>query len=195
MSKNWLWLVPLALLGSPSMGKDAPKILGQSKKPRLHLQSSSFKDGGAIPDKFTCKGDNSSPELNWRNAPPKTKSFALVAEDPDAPMKTWIHWVIFNIPAKVSGLDGSAMGQVHELLPGFPRDEKTTEGILQGANDFKKIGYDGPCPPSGLHRYYFKLYALDEMVKAPAGISEEQLLKAIHGHVLAWTQIMGIYGN
>ena len=176
-------------------GQDSIKASGKGKKPLLHLQSSSFKDGGVIPDKFTCKGKDISPELNWRNAPANTKCFALVIEDPDAPLKTWVHWVIYNIPVKVSGLTGSPMGQVHELLEGFPRDEKTTEGILQGVNDFKKIGYDGPCPPNGMHRYYFKLYALDAMVLAPAGISEDQLLKVTKGHVLAWTQIMGLYGK
>ena len=176
-------------------GRDAQGTEAKAKKPFLHLQSSSFQDGGMIPDKYTCNGKGLSPELNWRNSPAKTKSFALVVEDPDAPLKTWVHWVIFNIPVKVSGLEGSPMGQTHELLEGFPRDEKTTEGILQGVNDFKKIGYDGPCPPEGIHRYYFKLYALDSMVLAPAGISEDQLLKLIKGHVLAWTQIMGTFGK
>lgn len=192
MRKRTVGMVVVMLLAGMAQAKDVP---GKSKKPLLHLQSSSFKDGGDIPDKYTCKGKGLSPELNWKNAPEKTKSFALVVEDPDAPLKTWVHWVIFNIPAKVSGLSGSPMGQTHELLEDFPRDEKTTEGIQQGVNDFKKIGYDGPCPPNGVHRYYFKLYALDSKLVAPSGISEDQLLKLIKGHTLAWTQIMGTYGK
>lgn len=164
----------------------------KSKKNRLHLQSNSFKDGGMIPAKYaSCGGDNVSPELNWNNAPPKTKFFALVVDDPDAPSQTWVHWVVFNIPAKTVDITGDT----YELLEGFPRDEKTREGILQGLNDFKKIGYDGPCPPNGVHRYYFKLYALDAPVNLPAGISKDQLLKAIARHTLAWTQIMGLYGK
>ena len=194
MFKGMMWALVFALM-SASYGQESFKSAGKSNKPLMRLQSSSFKDGGPIPDKYTCNGKNISPELNWKNAPSKTKCFALVVEDPDAPLKTWIHWVIFNIPAKLSGLDGSAMGQVHELTEDFPRDEKTTEGIVQGVNDFRKLGYDGPCPPSGIHRYYFKLYALDAPVVAPAGISEDQLQKLIKGHVLAWTQIMGTYGK
>lgn len=194
MFKNLIWGIALLMVGT-LYGQDSFKVPEKAKKSFLHLQSSSFKDGGMIPDNFTCKGKDISPELNWKNAPAKTKCFALIIEDPDAPLKTWVHWVIFNIPAKVSGLSGSPMGQTHELLEGFPRDEKTTEGILQGTNDFGKIGYDGPCPPDGTHRYYFKLYALDAMVLSPAGISKDQLLKLMKDHVLAWTQIMGLYGK
>jgi Raf kinase inhibitor-like YbhB/YbcL family protein len=175
----------LVLAQSPT--SQAPK----SKKARLHLQSDSFKDGGMIPVKYTCAGDNVSPELNWKDAPPKTKFFALIVDDPDAPTQTWVHWVVFNIPAKKLDFTNDK----YELVEGFPRDEKTREGIMQGMNDFKKIGYDGPCPPSGTHRYYFKLYALDGPVNLPAGISKYQLLKAIGKHTLAWTQIMGLYGK
>ncbi len=194
MLKNLIWGLALLTAGTV-FGQDASKPAGKAKKSFLHLESASFQGGGMIPDKFTCNGKNLSPELNWKNAPAKTKCFAIVVEDPDAPLKTWVHWVIFNIPAKVSGLTGSPMGQVHELLEGFPREEKTTEGILQGVNDFGKIGYDGPCPPKGTHQYYFKLYALDAPVLARAGISEDQLLKLMKGHILAWTQIMGMYGR
>jgi Raf kinase inhibitor-like YbhB/YbcL family protein len=195
MSKRFIWGMAVMLLAGAGQAKQV-QASGKAKKIHLSLQSSSFQDGGVIPDKFACKGKDLSPELNWKNAPEKTKSFALVVEDPDAPLKTWVHWVIFNIPAKVSGLSGSPMGQTHELLEDFPRDEKTPEGIQQGVNDFKKVGYDGPCPPAKeTHRYYFKLFALDSMLLAPAGISEEQLLKLIKGHQLAWTQIMGTYGR
>lgn len=161
------------------------------KRKGILLQSTSFQDGQTIPDKFTCKKDNISPELNWKNVPAKTQSFALVVEDPDAPTQTWVHWVIFNIPLKKS----TNLADVYELVEGFPRDEKTREGIVQGQNDFKKIGYDGPCPPSGQHRYYFKLYALDSMLNLPAGAMKSELVKAMDKHVLGWTQIMGLYGK
>ena len=157
----------------------------------MQLHSSSFKDGGMIPDKYTCKKDNVSPELSWKNPPAKTKSFAIIVDDPDAPNQTWVHWVIYNIPLKKTGIEGDAF----ELLENFPKVEKTQQGIMQGTNDSKNIGYDGPCPPSGLHRYFFKLYALDTMIQAPAGISKAQLLKAMDKHIAGWTQIMGLYGH
>ena len=145
-----------------------------------------------IPAQYaSCNGANSSPELSWKGAPPKTRFFALIVDDPDAPSQTWVHWVVYNIPSKPV----DPAGNTYELLENFPRDEEATNGILQGTNDFKKIGYDGPCPPSGLHRYYFKLYALDGPVNLPAGESKDQLLKAIAKHTLAWTQIMGLYGK
>ncbi len=178
-----LWSVIL----NPAVGDT-----GIKKKSTLRLQSSSFKDGGMIPPKYvSCNGQNMSPELSWHGVPPKTKDFALIVDDPDAPTQTWVHWVIYNIPAKPT----EPTSNTYELLENYPRDEESTSGILQGVNDFKKIGYDGPCPPSGLHRYYFKLYALDGPVHLPAGESKDQLLKAIAKHTLAWTQIMGLYGK
>jgi Raf kinase inhibitor-like YbhB/YbcL family protein len=164
---------------------------GPKKKATLKLQSNSFQDGGLIPEKYTCKGTNISPELYWKDVPPKTKTFALVVEDPDAPTQTWIHWVVFNIPNKPK----DPAIHTYELLENFPRDEKTREGIVQGANDFNKIGYDGPCPPGGSHRYYFKLYALDSTLNLPAGVAKFQLVKAMEKHILAQTQIMGLFGK
>jgi len=113
----------------------------------------------------------------------KTKSFALIVDDPDAPSQTWVHWVIYNIPVKPAGVDAN----VYELLEGFPRDDKTTGGILQGANDSNKIGYDGPCPPSGVHRYYFHLYALDTVLSLAAEATKPVLLHAIEGDIF-WTR-------
>ncbi len=170
----------------PAWAKGKPKM-----RSTLRLQSKSFTMGGKIPDQYTCKGQNISPELNWKGAPAKTKSFALIVDDPDAPSQTWVHWVIYNIPVKPAGVDAN----VYELLEGFPRDDKTTGGILQGSNDFKKIGYDGPCPPSGIHRYYFHLYALDTVLSLPAEAMKSLLLHAMKGHILAETQLMGTYGK
>ena len=160
------------------------------KKSTLRLQSKSFMDGKSIPDKYTCNGKNTSPELHWSGAPPKAKCFALIVEDPDAPTMNFTHWVIFNIP-----LIADPNTNAFELVEGFPRDAKTDKGILQGANDFQKIGYDGPCPPSGSHRYYFKLYALDSFLHLGGGALRSQLEKAMKGHILAQTQIMGLYGK
>lgn len=183
----------LVILGVLAVfGALVASVEGSARKRKgILLQSTSFEDGQLIPDKYTCKKDNTSPELNWKNVPAKTQSFALIVEDPDAPTQTWVHWVIFNIPLKKS----TNLADVYELVEGFPRDEKTREGIMQGQNDFKKIGYDGPCPPSGQHRYYFKLYALDSMLNLPAGAMKSELLKAMDKHILGWTQIMGLYGK
>ena len=175
-----LWVSGFSTLGA------TPK-----KKTGMLLRSTSFRDGGMIPDKYTCGKGNISPEVNWKNPPKGTKYFALIVDDPDAPGQTWVHWVIFNIPLKKADITGDT----YELVEGFPRDEKTRDGIMQGSNDFKNIGYDGPCPPSGLHRYYFKLYALDSLVELAAGASKVQLLKAMEKHTLGWTQIMGLYGK
>jgi hypothetical protein len=183
-----LFVTILGLLAS-SLGSSAQGAEGK-KKDTLKLQSKSFEDGKMIPVKYTCKGDNLSPELNWKNASAKTKSFALIVEDPDAPMMNFTHWVAFNIPAIA---DPNTNG--FELVEGFPREEKSEKGILQGANDFQKIGYDGPCPPSGTHRYYFKLYALDCALNLKAGSLKSQVQKAMKGHILAQTQIMGQYGQ
>lgn len=161
-----------------------------TKKSNLRLQSKSFEDGKMIPDKYTCQGQNISPELSWKGAPAKTKCFALIVEDPDAPTMNFTHWVVFNIPAIA---DPNTNG--FELTEGFPREEKSDKGILQGANDFQKIGYDGPCPPSGVHRYYFKLYALDNFLHLGGGALKSQVQKAMKGHILAQTQIMGQYGR
>jgi Raf kinase inhibitor-like YbhB/YbcL family protein len=191
MLKKMVWILGwVVLLSGWAWAQLAPSQTPKSKQTGFRLHSSSFRDGGLIPDLYTCKGRNISPELNWKNAPSKTKTFAIIVDDPDAPTQIWVHWVIYNIPEKATLTD-----KVYELLENYPRDEKTTDQILQGVNDFRKIGYDGPCPPSGLHRYYFKLYALDTALALPAGATKDKLLNAMKGHILAWTQIMGLYGN
>lgn len=161
------------------------------KKSTLRLQSSTFKDGGFIPAKCSLNGGNKSPELSWTGVPPRTKFFTIIMDDPDASMPPFVHWVIYNIPAKPT----DPTSNTYELLEGYPREEKSTAGILQGANGFQNIGYDGPAPPSGIHRYYFKIYALDAAVQLPAAETKAQVLAAMGKHVLAWTQIMGQYGN
>jgi Raf kinase inhibitor-like YbhB/YbcL family protein len=148
----------------------------------MEIKSSSFVHEDMIPAKFTCDGQNISPPLAWGGAPKETKSFALICDDPDAPAGTWVHWVIFDIPANANSLPEKVAKQ--EEIPGLGKNGKNTS---------RRYGYDGPCPPSGTHRYYFKLYALDTMLNLNAGLSKEELLKAMKGHVLAETQVMGRY--
>lgn len=148
----------------------------------MEITSSSFNHEGMIPAKYTCDGQNISPPLFWSAAPEKTKSFALICDDPDAPAGIWVHWVIFDISANINSLPEKVSRQ--EEIAGLGKSGKNTSG---------RYGYDGPCPPGGTHRYYFKLYALDAMLNIKAGLTKEGLLKAMKGHVLAEAQLMGRY--
>lgn len=167
-----------------SCQRKQPSLQEGGGKMDIRLTSTAFTDGGTIPQKYTCDGADVSPPLAWDNVPEGTKSFALICDDPDAPMGTWVHWVLFNLPA-----------DTRNLPEAVPPDKELPSGARQGTNDFRKIGYGGPCPPSGTHRYYFKLYALDTLLELPAGISKAQLLKAMEGHVLAEGQLMGRYSR
>jgi len=153
-----------------------------AKLPGIELSSGAFEDKGLIPQKYTCDGADISPPLAWTTSGDSIKSFALICDDPDAPMKTWVHWVIFNIPTKR-----------HELPEKIPPKKELADGTRQGRNDFGNIGYGGPCPPRGTHRYYFKIYGLDCQLKLKAGATKKQLLKAMKGHVVAKGQLMGRY--
>jgi Raf kinase inhibitor-like YbhB/YbcL family protein len=186
--KRTFVLLVLALFMAGVSVNAAENKVSKKKKSGFQILSDAFQDGQMIPAQYACTGKNFSPELKWKGVPPKTKTFALICDDPDAPMQTWVHWVIFNIPVKKV-----LPGDVYELLENFPRDAKLSNGIQQGTNDSKKLGYDGPCPPSGIHRYYFKLYALDCELDLPSGVMKSQLEKAMKGHVLAWTQMMGTF--
>ncbi len=148
----------------------------------MELTSSAFNEGAMIPGKYTCDGADVSPPLNWGALPAGTKSLALICDDPDAPVGTWVHWVYYDIPAGTEGLP-------ENVAP----DERPTEGGTQGINDFRKIGYGGPCPPGGTHRYYFKLYALDTTLNLSSGATKKQLLKAMEKHIIGQTQLMGKY--
>jgi len=152
------------------------------KKMELKVTSSAFAEGGLIPSKYTCDGADISPPLQWDTVPEGTKSIALVSDDPDAPMGTWVHWVLFNLPH-----------DTNELAENIPPDKTLSNGAKQGTNDFGRIGYGGPCPPSGTHRYFFKIYALDTLIDLPPGVRKQQLLKAMDGHILAQGQLIGKY--
>lgn len=148
----------------------------------MEIKSSAFKEGALIPAKYTCDNIDVSPPLEWSKGPAETKTFALICDDPDAPMGTYVHWVIFNIP-----------GDIKELAENVPGTDRLKNGARQGKNDFGKTGYGGPCPPGGTHRYYFKLYALDKELDSVQGITKKDLLKEMAGHVLAEAQLMGRY--
>jgi len=151
----------------------------------FQISTTAFSSAGTIPKKYTCDGPDVSPPLNWTEAPAATKSFALIADDPDAPVGTWVHWVVFNVPAIA-----------RQLSEGVKKEEQLADGTRQGRNDFRKIGYGGPCPPPGPpHRYYFKLYALDTMLNRKAGAAKQDVERAMQGHVVGETQLTGRYGR
>jgi len=152
------------------------------KKMAITVTSSAFKEGGMIPAKYTCDGQGISPPLKWEQIPQGTKSFALISDDPDAPAGIWVHWVMWNIPAEANGLP-------ENVRPA----EELSDGSKQGVNDSREIGYGSPCPPSGTHRYYFKIYALDTMLNLPARATKGDLLAAMEGHILAEGSLMGKY--
>lgn len=150
------------------------------------LSSSDFVHDGAIPKRFTCQGADVSPELQWSGAPEQTRSFALIVDDPDAPdpaapKMVYVHWVLYNLPASLK-----VLGQAIE-------EEALPHGTLQGLNDWKRIGYGGPCPPIGRHRYFFKLYALDTVLPDVGRPTKAQLEQVMSGHVLAQAVLMGTY--
>jgi Raf kinase inhibitor-like YbhB/YbcL family protein len=145
----------------------------------LQVTSQAFIEGGLIPSKFTCDAENVSPSLAWSGAPTGTQSFALIADDPDAPMGTWVHWVLYDLPPDTQSLPEGAIGI-----------------RVEGINDFRKSGYGGPCPPRGKpHHYYFKVYALDTRLGLKPGASKRDVERAMQGHVLAQGQLVGMYGR
>ena len=146
------------------------------------VKSSVFSEGAIMGAKYTCDGEDVSPPLSWSGAPGETQSFTLICDDPDAPAGTWVHWVFYDIPGSVSELPENVPGQ---------KNPKT--GGAQGVNDFRKIGYGGPCPPGGTHRYYVTLSALDKEIGMAPGASKQQVSAAMKGHVLAEAQLMGRY--
>ncbi|MHB9134224.1 MAG: YbhB/YbcL family Raf kinase inhibitor-like protein [Armatimonadota bacterium] len=150
----------------------------------ITMTSSAFTEGGMIPNKYSANGENLSPPLSWTNVPENAKTLALIVDDPDAPSKVWVHWVLWNLPATVTGLP-----------EGVPTKPELDNGARQGMNDSKKTGYSGPRPPSGTHSYYFKLYALDTTLNLGSDTTKETLLKAMDGHIVGQGQLMGKYSH
>lgn len=155
----------------------------QAEKDQMQLTSAAFTEGAAIPAKYTCDAKNVSPPLKWRGVPTGAKSLALIVDDPDAPVGTWVHWVLYDLPATMS-----------ELAEDLPKGQYIAGGAKQGLNDFKHLGYGGPCPPHGSpHRYLFKLYALDVLLDLKPGLTKKDLEHAMEQHILAQAQLMGTY--
>jgi Raf kinase inhibitor-like YbhB/YbcL family protein len=174
-------LVLAALVFAPRPNRVS--TTNERKAMSIPLVSSAFTEGQPIPAKYTCDGRDVSPPLQWSQVPSAAKSLALICDDPDAPMGTWVHWVLYDLPASTPA-----------LAEAVPAKETLPSGAKQGRNDFRKIGYGGPCPPAGRpHRYYFKLYALDGPVGLEPGASKQDLLRALTGHILGEGQLMGTY--
>ena len=164
-----------------SQQQTAPKEEGKTMS--FRLTSSAFQHESTIPVQYTCDGPDVSPPLKWEGTPDGTRSLVLICDDPDAPMGTWVHWVMYNIP-----------GDRTELPEDVPKQDVVFGQIRQGINDFKRIGYGGPCPPAGKpHRYFFKLYALDIPSDWESGLTKQEVLDRMKGHVIAETQLMGLY--
>lgn len=152
----------------------------------LELKSDAFSSGQSIPAKYACTGRNISPALTWSDPPAGTQSFALIVDDPDAPMGTWVHWLLYNIKPDRRSLP--------EDLP-ITGKNADPEAIFVGKNSSGNIGYDGPCPPSGTHRYYFKLYALDTTISLLPGATKDQILREMEEHILAQGELMGTFSK
>jgi Raf kinase inhibitor-like YbhB/YbcL family protein len=150
----------------------------------MHLYSPEFLTGTSIPNKYTCNGEDVSPPLTWDDPPAKAQSFALIVRDRDAPGGIFTHWVLYNLPANR-----------RELPESLPTEDVLPQGGYQGQNDFGNVGFGGPCPPQGTHRYFFKLYALDAQLDIAPGAKEEEVLKAMQDHTLTSAELVGLYGN
>lgn len=155
----------------------------------FELKSPAFDAGTTIPKKYTCDGDDISPPLRWEDAPTNTESFALIMEDPDAPPGTWIHWVLYGLPADTRYLEENI--KKNELVK-----DGVKQGVSWGVKDFSRVGYYGPCPPPGpAHHYHFKLYALDKKRDLPTKLSKDMLLDEIKEHIIGETELIGKYGR
>ena len=166
-----------------SDGGARPKSGKQGTKMAIQLRSPAFTGGQSIPAKHTCDAEDLSPPLSWSGVPPSAESLALICDDPDAPLGTWVHWVLYGLPSTVS-----------ELPEGISTADTVLGGARQGTNDFKRTGYGGPCPPPGKpHRYFFRLYALDTMIGLEPRATKKELLQAMERHILAQGELIGRY--
>jgi Raf kinase inhibitor-like YbhB/YbcL family protein len=176
-----LFLALFSLLGAAGCSSRQKESAPMS----LDLTSPDFPSGGTIPKQFTCEGSDVSPALQWKAPPSGTQSFTLITDDPDAPVGTWVHWVLFDLPPTLRSLPQN-----------FPKDPQASDGSRQGSNDFDKVGYNGPCPPAGKpHRYFFKLYALDTKLDLKGGATKKDVERSMQGHILSRGEYMGRYSR
>lgn len=182
-SRTGAWVLTLLAVlagASPAQAQNGSKGVPTMA---FTLRSPDFANGADIPQGFTCDGADRSPALEWSDPPAGTKTFALIADDPDAPVGTWVHWVMFNVP-----------GSARSLAGGVDKKEQLADGTRQGRNDFRKTGYNGPCPPPGKpHRYFFKLYALSTKLALATGAGKSDVERAMEGHILGHAEWMGRY--
>lgn len=195
-SKNWIFYecflsklfaisIAVLILLFVQLSFASAEVEHKAGETGMKIVSPAFENGQVIPKKYTGDGANLSPPLKWSNVPKNTKSLALVVDDPDAPMGTWVHWLIYGIPAVSSGLEESTSAKAD--LP---------DGSKQGKNSWDKIGYGGPAPPPGkVHRYFFKLFALDQPVTLRPGARKEELMAAVKEHILASAELVGTYAH
>jgi Raf kinase inhibitor-like YbhB/YbcL family protein len=179
-------LMLMILVALAACGRVQPEgQVQEAAQVSLQLESSAFKAGETIPARYTCDGDDVSPPLSWADPPPGTESFTLIVDDPDAPVGTWDHWVLFSIAAAVRSLP--------ENVP----PDAVVDGVgVHGANSWRNLGYGGPCPPQGpAHRYFLRLYALDTVLDLKAGASRGDVERAMQGHILAESELIGQYGR
>jgi len=167
----FIFIMSSILLVSNVVGKE------MLKKDELTISSPVFENNGSIPGKYTCDGENVNPPILIENVPNRTKSLTLIVDDPDAPVGIWVHWVLWNINPETKEI----------------KDNSVPKGAQQGMNDFRKHNYGGPCPPSGTHRYFFKLYALDTIITLSSNATKADLEKAMKGHIIEQAQIVGLY--
>ena len=172
MKKAILFFIAFCLILSGCANQ--AKKTAQKGDAKMEITSPEFKHNGFIPKKFTCQGEDINPALEIKNIPKGTNSLALIVDDPDAPMGTWVHWVVFDIPVVDKIKEDSVPGK-------------------QGVNDSGKRNYGGPCPPSGTHRYFFKIYAFDSKLNLNEGISKEDMEDAMEGHILGEAELIGLY--
>ena len=186
-SRRIYLLILLSMLFSACAAAPAtPEPTKSEASMALQLTSDAFVNGQSIPAKYTCVGKNISPALAWNEPPTGTQSFTLIVDDPDAPGQTWVHWVLFNIKPDMRSLQ--------EDLP-ITGKNVDPNAIYVGNNSSGATAYQGPCPPSGTHRYFFKLYALDTLINLLPGATKEQVLKSMDGHTLAQTELMGTFSK
>jgi Raf kinase inhibitor-like YbhB/YbcL family protein len=182
---QWIILAGILAACSTSGGTEPSQMTSEEGVTMaIELTSPAFEDGEAIPVKYSCDGEDISPALSWKNLPAGTVSLALIVDDPDAPGGTWVHWVAYDIPPETAGFPEK-----------IPATSELPSGGKQGNNSWKRVGYGGPCPPRGTHRYFFKLYALDTVLGLDTGFTKGRLLRAMEGHVLDQGQLMGTFSR
>jgi Raf kinase inhibitor-like YbhB/YbcL family protein len=174
---------PLLFVLTACAGPPTPAVDVQEAAMTLSIKSTAFAQGQAIPAAYSCDGKGVSPPLSWTEVPAGTKSFALIMDDPDAPIGTFVHWIMYNIP-----------GTSAALPEGMPKDARLADGSAQGTNSARRTGYTPPCPPGGTHRYFFKLYALDRTLELSSA-GKDELLQAMQGHILAQGELMGTFAR